>query len=641
MIDKMHQTQLLDKTSEVKNLELVAKRLKLNMLKTVQAAQTGHLGACCSSNELLTGLYFADGTMKIDADNPKHPDRDLVLLRGHLGPSRYNIFAMLGWMDESEMTKYRKFGSRLHGHEDMHKTPGVDLTPSGSLGMLLSYSVGARYSFANRGLDNKIFCFLGDGEEQEGNVSEAARHASHLGVKNLITIIDQNKKQLSTSSEKVDGKSDLSRIWSGYGWDIVKIDDGHDMSEVVDKYRLAIRKAMQGPVCIIANTVKGNGIKGAEENYCGFHVFHNTEEDDQKNRIDLESAITDLSSQLESQQIIIPRKRIVSGSGEKLEEKLDLPKIDPKVSDRQVTSYEYLNEFLSEMSSKLNGQNFYVLTADYPPRDLVYNEGKFSLPNLTYCNVGIREQHLLSMAHGIATVEKEAKILVLCGDAFVYRFADQMNVLAQSNDNVVIYSVQAGLSGAKNGSTHQSSGQSGVALTMPNMKFYEPSSKLDWFYLMNQAFSESGVKYVRTHKGLTPFDFGNFQPKAYYSTNFKDEDVDCTIVASGMPVNEAAIASRKIYDDSKIKARVVNVINPKELTGISRVVEQNKPLLIAYNGNADILAYPIYKDLSQSDVRPSRIIQRGFELGTTGSIGDLMRHFELDSNGIYALVKKF
>lgn len=98
--------------------------------------------------------------------NPKHPHRDYVLVRGHIGPLRYNIFCHLGWMDKSEMITYREFGSRLHGHEDMNIVPGVDLTPSGSLGMLLSYSVGACISLKNLKISNKTWCFLGDGEEQ-------------------------------------------------------------------------------------------------------------------------------------------------------------------------------------------------------------------------------------------------------------------------------------------------------------------------------------------------------------------------------------------------------------------------------------------------------------------------------------------
>lgn len=84
-----------------------------------------------------------------------------MLVRGHLGPLRYNLFAMLGWMDQEETLHYREYGSRLHGHEDTRVTPGVDITPSGSLGMLLSYAVGARYSFKRRGRDNRLFCFLG------------------------------------------------------------------------------------------------------------------------------------------------------------------------------------------------------------------------------------------------------------------------------------------------------------------------------------------------------------------------------------------------------------------------------------------------------------------------------------------------
>jgi transketolase len=250
----------------------IVKLLKNNMFKTIDVAKTGHIGACCSSTELMAVLYFTD-ILRYDVNNPHHPDRDYVLVRGHLGPLRYNIFSLLGWLNSEEMTEYRKLGSRLCGHEDMHITPGVDITPSGSLGMLLSYAVGANIGFKNMGRNNRIFCFLGDGEEQEGNVSEAARHASNIGCKGLITIIDANSKQLSTATKFTDGGSCLHDIWTGYGWNVFTIFNGHDPKEIYDIYKCAIEKSKEGPVCIIANTIKGNGLEGDQDHYCGYLSF--------------------------------------------------------------------------------------------------------------------------------------------------------------------------------------------------------------------------------------------------------------------------------------------------------------------------------------------------------------------------------
>ncbi|MBI4994774.1 transketolase, partial [Candidatus Peregrinibacteria bacterium] len=159
-----------------KYLARLRRLLFRNMLHTIHVAQTGHLGACCSSLDLMLVLYFG-GILRYDSKNPRHPLRDYVLNRGHLGPLKYNIFHLLGWLNRKEISQYRQFESRLPGHEDMDITPGVDITPSGSLGMGLSYAVGAMIGFRDLKMPNRIFCFLGDAEEHEGNVYEAARHA--------------------------------------------------------------------------------------------------------------------------------------------------------------------------------------------------------------------------------------------------------------------------------------------------------------------------------------------------------------------------------------------------------------------------------------------------------------------------------
>jgi len=625
-------------------LETLTLTLKRNMLRTVQKAQTGHLGACCSSTELMAALYFTD-ILRYDSDEPRHPDRDLVLVRGHLGPLRYNLFSMIGWMKPEEMSQYREFGSRLCGHEEMSVTPGVDITPSGSLGMLLSYAVGACTSFKRRGLDRRVFCFLGDGEEEEGNVAEAARHGAHLAgrgeLEGLIAIIDRNRKQLSTSLSQTDG-ADLERMWRGYGWRTLPV-DGHDVRAVYATYRQAVRWASTEsdgrPVCIIAETVKGNGVPGAEAHYCGYHVFHHTSEDDQKNRMPIEDAIEAAERRLEGKTAAVPRRTLGLAHPVREMTRRDLPTIEPEARDERVTSYEYLNEFLRTFAPRLEDK-LYVLTADYPPRDLIYGEGMFSVPNVTYVNTGLREQHTMAMAHGIRTVEPQANILILCGDPFFYRSADQLNALAQAGSKVVVYSVQAGLSGAKNGTTHQSSGQSGVALTMPGVRFFEPSSKRDWFYVMHRAFRESGPTYVRTHKLETPFDFGGFEEAPFYRVPIGDGVPAASIVSNGMVIGEAVEAARRLHDEDGVDTHVINVLEPKRVDGIGRHVVRGCPLLVLYNGSPQVLSGPVSTALLREGVHPSTIIEQGFDMGRTGSIADLLRHFGLDQDGIYKLAKQ-
>ncbi len=153
-------------------LEAIAAELRKRAFETIKVAKSGHLGASSSSTELMTALYFH--RLNYDIGNSKHPERDRILVRGHLGPLRYSLFSLLGWINETELQSYRSLGSRLQGHESM-SLPGVDLTPSGSLGMLLSYGAGIALVAKKKRKNFLTYVFLGDGEEQEGNVSEAAR----------------------------------------------------------------------------------------------------------------------------------------------------------------------------------------------------------------------------------------------------------------------------------------------------------------------------------------------------------------------------------------------------------------------------------------------------------------------------------
>lgn len=619
---------------DIVRISEITKVLKNNMFKTVDSAKTGHVGACCSSTELMSVLYFTD-ILRFDVNNPSHPNRDYVLVRGHVGPLRYNIFSLLGWLRPEEMTEYRKLGSRLCGHEDMTITPGVDITPSGSLGMLLSYAVGACIGFKQMKRQNRVFCFLGDGEEQEGNVSEAARHATNIKCTNLIVIIDANTKQLSTATKFTDGGSDLVTIWKGYGWDAFTV-DGHDLEEIYEAFEYAIEYSKRGPVCIIANTIKGNGLQGAVDHYCGYHVYHNN---------DVHTPITATAKTL---AILIP----VSHDPQLEEIKIVVAKQDLGVyneelplmiapivldsTDPQHDSYDYLIDFLIQLS-KLP-RRVYVLTADYPPRPLMNSQGQLNIPNLIYMNVGVREQHLCAMAHGLRTIDKTAIILLLCGDAFMYRCSDQVNVLAQSGDNVIIYNVQAGLSGAQNGATHQSSGQSGVFVTMPGIAIYEPASRNDWLYAMNRALVEPGPKYIRTHKSypMNTLQQGNFYEITENTTN----NWDYIIITSGMIVHNA-VSAMKTLNTKGYLGKVINIVSLKDIKGIGKLISPLVPIFFFYNGNVEILSSMVCRRLCHENVRIGEIHERGFNLGVTGTIPDIMKHFGFDPESIASFITSY
>lgn len=624
------------------SLEKICSLLKLKMLQTIQTAKTGHLGACTSSLELMVALYFG-GILNYDSKNPKHPLRDFVFNRGHLGPLKYNLFSMIGWLEESEMSQYREYGSRLAGHEDMYLTPGVDISPNGSLGMLLSYAVGCSIALKDKLMSNKIFCFLGDGEEQEGMVSEAARHASSMQATNLICIIDKNGGQLSARTNQTDSASNLLKIWEGYGWTVLEIMDGHNLEEIISVYEDALEISLSDPVLIIANTVKGNGIEGAEEDYCGFHVVHGSEAGDTVRAIDIDSVVEDLTSRVDM-DVCIPECSLFGHVSNELDFNSNglLQEILRKVSDDQVHGnllYDFEHHALEVMDKYLKSQ-MYLITSDYPIRALVYS-GDFLLKNCNYLNVGIREQHMTALVHGIKFVRPESLCVIMCGDAFLYRHADQFNALAQAGTHVIVFSVQAGLSGAKNGSTHQSSGQPGMMLTMPGVSMYEPSSGKEFVCSLNQALTDnSGVHYVRLNKvAVIDSDKVQVSNEGGYSILGEAHDKpDVVFVASGMCAAEA-LKAKEDLDLVGVKCNALSVFDFQKFSRTSEVslhLDGASRVVTSYNGNSTILSSLLYKKIFTENVTVGEIVEKGFQLGVTGSMSDLLKHFGLDAESLKA-----
>ena len=632
------QLELFPKEEHIADLENISEYLRIKTLETIKFANTWHLWTCMSSLELLTTLYFW-WILKFNVNNPKDSGRDYVLWRWHRWPLRYNIFAMLWRLKDEEMCEYRKYGSRLPGHEDMDITPWVDITPSGSLWMLLSYAVWARYEMWKNDMNNTIFCFLWDGEEQEGNVSEAARSASALDIKNLIVVIDQNTKQLSTNTSHVDGKSDIKKIREGYGWEVIET-DGHDVEKILAAYSKAKDLSKEKLVCIIAKTKKWNTIPGAEKHITGYHVYHETSDDNEQWR---RGAPIDIALEKAQEKIwVINIQELLKNRLKKtLSEHQEIKKEENSFeeilhfSKEGGDSYSYLEEYFSELNKQKNN-NIRVLTADYPPRWFT-KDGKWIFDKISYDNVGIREQHLFAMVHGISSVNKDAKVIILCGEPFLYRSADQINVLNQSSDNIIIYAVQVWLSWAQNWSTHQSSAQAGFISDLHNINFYEPASKEDRFSCMNESMKSRGLCYIRTHKGETDF---SYNPNSIHDFNYKIsfwENSSINLVASGMTCPEVVKAAEVLLEKG-INTDVIIINNHNSYSDIISQIQEN-PTLIFYNGNPSFVANAFWSEALKQK-KNLKISSFWFNIGTTWKIPNLLKHFWLDSNSIIIKVEE-
>lgn len=248
---------------ELKQLNLTAWQLRYKGMEMIIKAGSGHPGPILSVADIITALYFKE--LRIDPKNPNWPDRDrMVLSKGHACPILYAALARLGYFPEELLWTLRQPGSKLQGHPDMQKLPGIDMN-TGSLGNGLSAGLGIALAGKMDKKDYRVYVVLGDGELDEGLNWEAAMAASNYKMDNLVGIVDNNGLQSSGKLEDIMNYAPLDEKWRAFGWHVIKV-DGHDIAQISNALNEA--KTIKGkPTMIIARTTKGKGVSFMENDY--------------------------------------------------------------------------------------------------------------------------------------------------------------------------------------------------------------------------------------------------------------------------------------------------------------------------------------------------------------------------------------
>ena len=248
------------KLEKIEELEKMSKVIRRGIIEQVYKAGSGHPGGSLSIADIMTVLYFNE--LNIDEKNPRWENRDrFVLSKGHCVPALYSCLANRGFFDVSELEGFRKIDGKLQGHPDMTKVPGVDMS-TGSLGQGLSAAVGMALAGKMDKRDYRVYCVLGDGEIEEGEVWEAAMSAVKYKLDNLCAIVDNNNVQIDGTIEEVGGLRKIDEKFKSFGFQIINI-DGHNIEEIISALEVA-KNVKEKPVCIIAKTVKGKGVSYME-----------------------------------------------------------------------------------------------------------------------------------------------------------------------------------------------------------------------------------------------------------------------------------------------------------------------------------------------------------------------------------------
>lgn len=252
--------------AKLRHLNSMAAKIRQDIISMVAEAGSGHPGGSLSVADIVAALFF--DVMRHDPANPCWDERDrFILSKGHACPAVYSALAQSGYFATDELLTLRKFGSRLQGHPDMCKLPGLEAS-TGSLGQGLSVACGIALAMKLDRKSNRVFCLMGDGELDEGQIWEAAMTGSHWGLDNLCGIVDRNGLQIDGRTDDVKTLEPLGDKWRAFGWNVIDT-DGHNIMDISSALH-RFRHTHFRPTVIIAHTIKGKGVSFME-NQAGWH----------------------------------------------------------------------------------------------------------------------------------------------------------------------------------------------------------------------------------------------------------------------------------------------------------------------------------------------------------------------------------
>jgi len=589
----------------IAELEDAARLMRGYNLVALCAAGSGHAGGTLSIMDLTAALYLHAANH--DPANPNWPDRDRILWSaGHKAPALYVSLGMAGFCPLDDVVTLRKLGSPFQGHPHWLKLPGVEIS-TGSLGQGLSISVGMALAARLDGKNHKTFCLMGDGEQQEGQVWEAAMEAGHFALENLIAIVDCNRLQIDGWVKDVMEVEPLAEKYASFGWRVLSI-DGHNMHQIV----AALSEASAGagkPTVILASTVKGKGVSFME-NVAGWHGRA-------PNRAELDAALAELglTGRIPVEQLLAKARDYQAQATQQLEAKLPRFSRNYWWNARQAVEPEAMRVAMEptrkgfgqaladcggdervvciglDISGSITISDFYAGHPERAPR---------------WISMGIAEQSATAAAAGLA---REGKLPVLGSYATfsAARNLDQVRVsICYSRLNVLIAGAHAGVSVGPDGATHQALEDLFAMMGLPNMVVVAPCDSIETRkateYLL---LSHVGPKYIRFAREATPIVTDESTPFVFGQANvirlrregaefarafetrlashYADECEDLSIIACGPMVPEAMRAALILKREYGYETRVINMhtLKPIDEEAIVRAARETSVIVTA------------------------------------------------------------
>jgi transketolase len=569
VIKKLNKEELIQAACQMRALDIIS----------IHAAGSGHPGGTLSIMDIAAALFLNEAAL--DPRNPEWPERDRIFFSaGHKAPALYVALARAGYYDFEEVVTLRKIGSRFQGHPYAPKLPGVEIS-SGSLGQGLSIAVGSALAGKKDGSDYRVYCIMGDGEQQEGSIWEAAMAASQFKLDNLCGVIDRNLLQIDGPVEEVMNVESLNEKYEAFGWQVIEI-DGHDMGGILEAFARA-RTIKGKPTVIIANTIKGKNVSFME-NVAGWHgVATKTEEQFAKAIQDI--GCPDFSRQRAEQLLASAREY------QKKQEKqltLELPQHKGDYwwnrGNRMKVEMEPTRFGFGKCLDKIGDDpRLVTVHADISGSIKITGfEENHPERKERVISVGIAEQNMTTVAAGLA-LEGKIPIIGTYGVFASGRPWDQIRTsICYDSLNVKIAGAHGGVSVGMDGATHQALEEIALMSILPNMNLLIPCDSMETERLSKIAILEvKGPAYIRFGReavpvvttGGTPLQFGkanvirfrivgaDFKDsfETVLAAEYKSEAEDISLLACGAMVAEAMRAAWILKEEYSIESRVVNL----------------------------------------------------------------------------------
>ena len=652
------------KTYSVKELEETANLMRGYSLIALCAAGSGHSGGTLSLMDVAAALYLHEA--RLDPENPFWPDRDRIFWSaGHKAPILYVSLGMAGFFDIEELVTLRKLYSPFQGHPHWLKLKGIEAS-SGSLGQGLSLSVGDALAARLDKKDYRVYCLMGDGEQQEGQIWEAVMEASHYKLDNLCGIIDKNRLQIDGYVSDVMAIDPLSDKYRAFGWHVIEI-NGHDMKDILSAFKEA-KETKGKPSIIIAHTTKGKCV-GFMEDMCDWH-----------GRAPNVEQMRDALKQLGLDTKIPVEKLLKKASSYQDKVTQELEAKQPKFSQdyfwnaAEIMKAEMVPTrmgFGKALAERGDDPRVVCLGADISDSITIsqfYKEHPDRMER--WFSMGIAEQSGTCVAAGLA---KEGKLPVF-GTYGVFasgRNLDQLRTtVCYGNFNVMIAGAHGGVSVGPDGATHQALEELFQMCGLPNMHVEVPCDAVETKRATEHLlFKIIGPKYIRFAREATPILTSDSTPYKWGEANvirlrheqnnfidafehclasqYKNEDEDLAIIACGPSVAEAMRAAWILKKEYDLETRVLNVhtVKPLDAKAVAMAAKDCGVVITAeehqIGGLGNLVAAAIGRSVEVYGT-PVIIGMIGVQdrFGESGFSWELVKEFEVSAEHIAAKAKK-